>query len=252
MTFARWSWVACALAIAVGAADAQPTTRNASTVLASVQHYYTSTNQLTAVFRQVVTNTTFGSTHSSDGKLWVAKPDKFRFDYMQKMGSTVNVAKTFAFDGTTLWYVDNANKQIYQQPAQGSPLPAAMSFVTNASALSTQFNVSINTSGKYGANGATVLELTPKQPSAQYKQIFFVVDPADWHVTESIVVDANGDTNDFKFYTPDPRAVVAPSLFQVNPTALPAYKVINNASSGSAPPATPASNSNAPGTPPTP
>ena len=242
-------WIACALATAVGAADAQPTTPSASAVLASVQRYYASTNQLTAKFRQVVTNTTFGSSHFSDGTLWVVKPDRFRFDYVRKQDHKTSVDKTFAFDGTTLWYVDNANKQIYQQPTGGNPLPAAVSFVTNAPALSTQFNVSIDTSGKYGAKNTTVLKLTPKHPSAQYKQISFVVDPSDWHINESIVVDSNGDTNDLKLYERDPQAAIASSLFQVNPTALPTYKLITNASSGSAAPAPPASNGNAPGTP---
>jgi hypothetical protein len=38
--------------------------------------------------------------------------------------------------------------------------------------------------------------------------------------------DPNGTTNDFKFYSPDLQRSVAASWFQVNPSALPAYKLV--------------------------
>lgn len=68
-------------------------------------------------------------------------------------------------------------------------------------------------------------QLTPKQQGAPYKQLFFVVDPSDWHVSESIVVDSNGDTNEFKFYAPNLKAAVGNSLFQVSPGGLRNYQV---------------------------
>ena len=210
-------WIALA-----GGADAQPAAPTASTVLANVQQYYANTSQLTAGFRQVVTNATFGTSRASEGKLWVAKPSSLRFDYLQKTQRGDSVSKSFVFNGTTLWLVDHVNKQIYKQAAQGGALPAAVSFLTNANALGAQFNVSLSASG---SRHATVLELAPKQPSAQYKQIFLVVD-ANGSVTESIVVDANGDTSDFTFLQPNTRAPVPKSTFVVNPAALPTYKLI--------------------------
>lgn len=94
---------------------------------------------------------------------------QFRFDYLKKQPKAVATSKTFAFDGTTLWLVDHENMQILQNQVQGSVLPAAISFLTGAQNLTTEFNVALNTSGNHGGKSATVLELTPKQPSAQYK-----------------------------------------------------------------------------------
>jgi outer membrane lipoprotein carrier protein len=218
--------VVVGIAVFAGTVDAQPSPPSAATVLGNVQQFYANASHLTALFRQVVTNATFNTTKTSNGKLWVAKPSQFRWDYLEKAHGTVTAIKTFAFDGTTLWLVDHKNKQVFQNQTQGGVLPAAVSFLTGGGSLATQFNVALNTSGKYGGSGSTVLELTPKQPSAQYKQLYFVVDPSDWHSSESVVVDSNGDTNEFNFYSPDLKSPVKASWFQVNPASVPNYKLV--------------------------
>jgi outer membrane lipoprotein-sorting protein len=166
----------------------------------------------------------------------VSKPTQFRWDYLEKVRGAVTVTRTYAYDGTTLWVVDHKNKQLLQNQTQGGALPAAVSFLTGGGNLATQFNVALNTSGQYGGSNATVLELTPKQPSAQYSKLFFVVDPTDWHISESVVVDSSGDTNDFNFYSPDLKSPVKATWFQVNPNSVPTYKLVvvgNGNSSGS-------------------
>jgi outer membrane lipoprotein carrier protein len=214
------------LVVMLAAPVASAQSPSAATVLANVQHYYASADQLTASFRQTVTYATFDRTKVSDGRLWVLKPSDFRWDYLEKRNGSVSVTKTFVFDGTTLSIVNHPNKQIMQSQASSGVLPAAVSFLTGGAALTSQFAVALNTSGTYGTKGTVVLELTPRQPSAQYTQLFFVIDPGDWHVKESIVIDSSGDTNDFSFYAPDLTTPVKASLFQVNPAALPTYKVL--------------------------
>ncbi len=233
--------VVIAVAALAGSTAAQPSTPSATTVLSNVQQFYANTNHLTAAFRQVVTNATFNTTITSTGNLWVAKPALFRWDYQEKTGGVVRLRKTFAFDGTTLWFLDHKNKQLFQNRASSGVLPVAVSFLTGGN-LATQFNVALDTSGKYGSSGSVVLALTPKQPSAQYKELFFVVEAPDWHVKESVVIDSNGDTNEFDFYNPDFTSTVKPSWFQVNPASVPTYKlvVVGSAGSGSAPSAPPA------------
>ena len=214
--------------VMAGPAGAQsaPSPPSAATVLSNVQKYYANTNQLTAFFRQTVTLATFSTSKSSDGKLWVAKPSYFRLDYMTTQKGNAVVTKSFVFDGTTLSVIDHDNKQITQSQAQASVLPAAVSFLTGGGALSSQFNVALSTSGTHGGKTGLVLELTPKQPSAQYKQLFFVVDPANWRVKASIVVDSNGNTNQFDFFTPDVASAIKASWFQVAPASLPTYKLV--------------------------
>ncbi|MEO8549169.1 MAG: outer membrane lipoprotein carrier protein LolA [Kofleriaceae bacterium] len=192
----------------------------ATTVLAKAQQFYANASHLQAKFEQQVTNTTFGKTDTSQGNVYIAKPGSFRFDYNNKSRA---ITKTFAFDGKTGWFVDNVNKKIHTGRATGAELPAAVSFLTGGD-LAKQFTVALDATGAYAAKEATVLKLTPKVVSAQYKPVYFVVDPKDGHVRESVVINSNGDVNHFKFYAPDLKTPVEPALFQIN-THQPGYTV---------------------------
>ena len=212
------------------ASTALPAT--AESVLSSVQQYYANTKQLTAQFRQTVTNATFGTEKHSDGKLWVAKPAMFRWDYLHK-NPRPTVTKSFIFDGQTFWLIDHSNKQIVKSQVASNTLPAAVSFLTGTGNLSSQFNIALNTTSPHALKNSIVLELTPKQASAQYSKLFFVVDQSDGHVKESIVIDAKGDTNMFQFFSPDLTTPIKGQWFNVNPSSLSGYSLtVTGAPSG--------------------
>jgi outer membrane lipoprotein-sorting protein len=217
--------VVIAALVVSGPAAAQPvaSTPSAATVLANVQTFYASQHQLTAAFHQVVTQPAFGTSAESDGSVRVAKPALFRFDYRSKKHTAM---KSFIFDGTIFWIIDVGNKQVFKTLLQTNvTLPAAVSFLTGAGNLTAQFNVALNTSGKLGRASAMVLELTPKQASARLRQLLFVVDPATWSVTESIVIDLSGNTQDITFGTLDFKSAIRPTLFQVNPN-IPGFRLV--------------------------
>jgi outer membrane lipoprotein-sorting protein len=67
------------------------------------------------------------------------------------------------------------------------------------------------------------------------KQLFFVVDPYDWCVKASIVIDSDGNKNQFNFFTPDLATTITASWFQVNPSSLPTYKLLQLQSTPAAP-----------------
>lgn len=133
-----FGWWVLVMVLAVSTtASAQPPT--AAATFANVQQLYANAKHFTAKFRQTVTNTTFGTTTTSDGALWVHMPSDVRADYtVQKSGSAV-VIKSFVFDGKTLWLVDHVNKQIVKIKPTSNVLPAAVSFVTGGGALASQF-----------------------------------------------------------------------------------------------------------------
>src|SRR4051794_22211225 len=56
----------------------------ADNVVDKVQGFYAKIDRVTASFRQSVTNDTFGSTKTSDGTVWIMKPGKMRWDYLEK------------------------------------------------------------------------------------------------------------------------------------------------------------------------
>lgn len=221
----------------VSIASAQPATNpaNPSDVVDQVQKFYSNIKQVTAMFRQEVTNTTFGSTKQSDGTVWIEKPGKMRWDYLEKKdspagsgGSPITVVKkSFISDGTQLWVVDHDNKQVVKKNLSQDMLPVAVTFLYGKGDLKRDFNPAIDTSSSYGTKGDVVLKLTPKQPSAQYKALYLVLNPADYHVKESVIVDSSNNTNHFHFYAPDFEKPIKDSWFQFDPASVKSYRIVD-------------------------
>lgn len=205
-------------------AQGSPATRpGPDQVVARVQSFYNDTQQLTALFRQTYTNATFGKTSVSDGKLWIKKPGKMRWDYKGKAGK---VKKSFISDGTTLWAVEHDNKQVFKKNLQDDMLPVAISFLYGQGDLARDFDARLDTSGKYGKRTDLVLELTPRKPSAQYKTLHLVVDPDNFRVKQSVVTEASGNINHFMFFSPDTQKPVKDSWFVFNEKKLKSYRVV--------------------------
>jgi outer membrane lipoprotein carrier protein len=189
------------------------TAPTAADILAGVQKFYAGITGVTAKFRQEVTNATFGKSEKSDGQLFISKPGKMRWNYFakQRKGKEQTLAKEFISDGIMLYVVDHENKQVIKKDLQKNLLPTAITFLYGKGDLANDFIPSLDTASGFGAvKGDQVLKLTPKQPTAQYKFLYLVVDPGSSRVKESIIVDAAGNTNHFRFYEPEFNAKIDP------------------------------------------
>ena len=207
------------------AAPATPST--AAEVVDRVQQFYAGIKQVTASFRQAVTNDTFGSTKTSDGTVWIMKPGKMRWDYLEKKKTGVEVKKSFISNGTYLYVIEHDNKQVVKKNLERDLMPVAVSFLYGKGDLKAEFNPEIDRTGKYGAQGDLVLKLSPKQPSAQYKNLFLVVSRADFHVSQSIIVDSSNNVNHFRFYRPDFQSAVKDAYFEFDERSVKNYRVID-------------------------
>lgn len=199
----------------------------ADTLVGKVQSFYKATPQLTAKFRQTTMNATFGVPQVSDGKVYLKKPGKMRWDYYSKRSATV-VTKSQISDGTTIWVVDKNGKWYFRQTLAKSALPVAVTFLTGTGDLKAEFNAAIDTSGLYNKTTPDdhVLKLTPKKPSVQIKALYLVVDPTNYRVKKSVVVNAAGDTNQFAFHEPDFAKAVNDNWFKFDPKAMKGFREI--------------------------
>lgn len=187
----------------------------AAEVMAGVQTFYAGISGVKAKFRQEVTNTTFGRTDISDGSLLIKKPGGMRWQYFsKKRKGKVTVAKDFISNGNYLYVVDWENKQVIKKDLKKNLLPTAVTFLYGKGDLAADFTPELETNGKYGGKSDLVLRLLPKTQSAQYKTLHLVVDPTNFRVKESIVIDAAGNKNHFRFYEPDFKAKIEDSDFQ--------------------------------------
>lgn len=219
----------------VKTAPAAPT--NANAIVDQVQKFYANIQQVTAQFQQSVTNNTFGTAKTSGGNVYIKKPGKMRWDYNEKKNNQVKTKKNFISDGTTLYVVEHDNQQVMQRNLQQDLMPVAVTFLYGKGDLKTEFDAELDQSGKYGAKGDLVLKLKPKQSSAQYKNLFLVVNPTDYHVKQSIIIDSSDNINHFQFFAPDFAKPVQDSWFVFNASSVPTYRVVTANSGGMAPPA---------------
>ena len=239
----RHQVVVTAPLVAAPVAVATPAPATANDIVDNVQKFYASIKQVTASFRQAVTNDTFGSTKSSDGTVWIMKPGKMRWDYLEKKKDKVEVKKSFISNGTTLYVVEHDNMQVVKKSLQQDLMPVAVSFLYGKGDLKSEFNAALDTTGKYGAKGDFVLKLTPKKPSAQYKNLFLVVSPTDFHVTQSVIIDSSNNVNHFRFFAPDFLKAIKDAWFEFDERSVKNYRVVdadqqqNAAGSGSGAPA---------------
>jgi outer membrane lipoprotein carrier protein len=214
---------------AVAAADI-----SAPDAVDKIQKFYAAINQVTALFRQSVTYDTFGSTKESDGKVWIQKPGKMRWDYYDKKKTKVEVKKSFISNGAYLYMVEHDNKQVVKKNLQNDLMPVAISFLYGKGDLKTEFNAEVDKASKYGTKSELVLKLTPKKPSAQYKNLILVVDTTDFHVTQSVIVDSSNNVNHFRFFAPDFKSAVEPKWFEFDEKSVKNYRIVDADQQGAA------------------
>jgi outer membrane lipoprotein carrier protein len=211
------------------AAPGAPTA--AAEVVDHVQQFYAGIKQVTASFRQSVTNDTFGSTKTSDGTVWIMKPGKMRWDYLEKKKTgadvRVEVKKSFISNGSYLYVIEHDNKQVVKKNLEKDLMPVAVSFLYGKGDLKAEFNAELDKTGKYGEKDDIVLRLTPKLPSAQYKNLYLVVSPKDFHVSQSVIVDSSNNVNHFRFYAPDFEKPLKDAYFEFDERSVKNYRVID-------------------------
>jgi outer membrane lipoprotein carrier protein len=231
--------VAAPIVMAPGAGSAATAAPSAATVVTNVQQFYANIKQVTAQFRQTVTNSTFGSTKKSDGTVWLAKPGKMRWDYIEKKKGKAQVSKSFISNGKQLYVVEHGNKQVVKKSLENDLMPVAVTFLYGKGNLSAEFNPEIDKSGKYGAKGDIVLKMTPKKPSAQYKNLYLVVAADNYRVKQSVIIDSSDNTNQFEFFAPDFDKAMKDSIFEFSETSVKNYRIIDadqQQGSGASPP----------------
>jgi outer membrane lipoprotein carrier protein len=214
------------------ATPAAPATLTAAGVVDRIQQFYATIKQVTAQFRQTVTYETYGNSKASDGTVWIMKPGKMRWDYLDrkkpaadKKAAVVEVKKTFISNGTTLYVIEHDNKQVTKKNLEKDLMPVAVSFLYGKGDLKAEFSPELDRSGKFGDSSDIVVKLTPKQPSAQYKNLYLVVSPKDFHVSQSVIIDASNNVNHFRFYAPDFETAIKPTLFEFDERTVKSYRI---------------------------
>jgi outer membrane lipoprotein-sorting protein len=217
--------LAIAAVIAPAIASAQPTKPiPAADALAKIEAAYKQPKQLTAQVEQSVFNEAMGTTATSKGTVYIVKPDKMNWEYVDKKGKQ---SRRFVFDGKLLWAIEPQNLQAYMREPKTSALPGVVGFFLGGGTLSKEFTVAYpKATSKHVVPGGTTLLLTPKQTNAEYSEIYLVADPTSWTVTRVTTVNSSGVATTYVFRNIDTKTAIDAAKFVWDPKAHPNYKII--------------------------
>lgn len=205
-----WLFTATAFALGLPAAEA-PETPSAATMtvaaepaaarsdadlkaaVTALQKTYEGTRDFQARFKQRYTYTLLRRTQESEGTVRFQKPGHMRWDYSEPS------KKSFVVDGGKLWV---------HQPEEGTAmvdhcfkqdgLTASVSFLWGSGDIEKEFNVSWF-DGVFGKKTDQHLLLEPKQANNVFARLILVVDPKTHRVQQSVVVDLQGNVNQFLY-----------------------------------------------------
>lgn len=156
-----------------------------------LQRTYEGTKDFEAKFTQRFTYTLLRRTQESRGTVRFKKPGLMRWDYLEPS------KKAFIVDGKSLWIYQSEDKTaMVNRCFKQDGLTASVSFLWGAGKISEQFHVA-HFDGVFGAPTDIHLELTPRQANNVFAKLILVVDPASHRVKQSIVVDVQGNVNQF-------------------------------------------------------
>ncbi len=181
-------------------------------VLEKMQRRYDQAKDFRAKFTQTYSRAVVGRATVSTGTLSFKKPGRMRWDYDKPE------PRMFLSNGQVLWLYEPTEKQAFKQELKSSQLPAALAFLMGKGKLVDEFDVTF-AKDEHGRPGDIRLALSPKQPQSSYKSILFIVDPKEYLVRESILVDSQGNTNHFAFDDLEVNGKVADALFKWTPPA---------------------------------
>ena len=209
---------------AIAVAQPKQPVRTAGELLKLVEATYKAPKQLTASFEQTVFNPAMGTTATTKGTLVVAKPDKMRWDYIDKKGKT---KKQIIFDGKTAWMIEPLNTQIIKHEPKTSELPGVIAFFMGAGSLAKDFDVAFpKPQQAHVVPGAQNLVLTPRQANAAYAEIYLAIDPSTWTVARTTIVNCSGVASTYAFSGVDMKKSVDAKLFAFDAKAYPGFKII--------------------------
>lgn len=200
------------VAVPTGSATPNPEL-SAAQIVAGIQNFYDRTNDYEADFQQVSRTRLSGGQQTRSGHVRFRKPGRMRWDYNQPQGDVI------VSDGTTLWAYEAAARQAIQSNLQQSQLPSALSFLTGTGRLADDFTFRRLDSQRMQYPNGYVIELRPVQPNPSFERILFYVEPANFQVVRTAVIDAQGNSNTFTFTHPRVNTNPAPTVFQWSPPA---------------------------------
>ncbi|HEY3499586.1 MAG TPA: outer membrane lipoprotein carrier protein LolA [Polyangiaceae bacterium] len=175
-----------------------------------IQAFYDKTKTFKAKFTQVYVARAYGKTKQGVGTVILEKPGKMSWRYDNNGNRIVS-------DGKLIKVYEKENKQMYEQPLDKSPYPAALAFLVGTGNLKQSFELTKLDAKQYNFEGGLVLAGVPLQATPAYQKMLLYVDANTYQVRRVLLLDAQGNRNRFDFNGTEVNKQVPPGEFAFVP-----------------------------------
>jgi outer membrane lipoprotein carrier protein len=182
----------------------------AAQIAERIQAFYDKTKTFKASFTQVYVARAYGKTKQGVGTVILEKPGRMSWRYSNNGNRIVS-------DGKLIKVYEKENKQMYEQPLDKSPYPAALAFLVGSGNLKQSFELTKLDAKQYNFEGGLVLAGVPLQPTPAYQKMLLYVDAATYQVRRVLLLDAQGNRNRFDFSGTAVNEKVPPGEFTFVP-----------------------------------
>jgi outer membrane lipoprotein carrier protein len=196
--------------VSTARADEAAVAPSVDDISAKVQAFYNQTKTFQAQFNQVYKVKLHQRTKKSSGRVTFEKPGKMHWQYDENGNHVVS-------DGKSLKVYEKDNNQMFEQPVEKSQYPAALSFLMGQGDLSKSFTLKQLDSATMKFEGGYVLEGIPKEATPAYQKVLFYIDRETAQVRRVIILDAQGNRNEFTFKSPSVNKDLPKDVFDFTP-----------------------------------
>jgi len=183
---------------------------NADQIADRVQGFYDKTKTFKASFKQVYTAKAYAKTKEGVGVVILEKPGKMSWRY-------TNNGNRIVSDGKVIRIYEKENQQMYEQPLDKSPYPAALAFLVGSGSLKASFKLTKIDPKTVNFEGGFVLAGEPREATPAYQKMLLYVDAATFQVRRVLLLDAQGNKNRFDFSGTEVNLKTPPGEFAFTP-----------------------------------
>jgi outer membrane lipoprotein carrier protein len=171
-----------------------------------IQNFYNQAKTFKAGFKQVYAAKAYAKTKEGTGSVILQKPGKMSWRY-------TNNGNRIVSDGKLIRVYEKENKQMFEQPLDKSPYPAALAFLVGTGSLKQTFKLRKEDAKRYNFEGGYVLAGEPIVPTPAYQTIILYVDIGTYQVRRVLLIDGQGNRNRFDFADPEVNRPPPPGEF---------------------------------------
>ncbi len=153
-----------------------------------------------------------GVTRSESGTLYLKRPGKMRWDYVEPR------PKLFVSDGKTAWFYVPGDQQVRRAPVKKlDDLRSPIRYLLGKAKLEKEFSgLSLAPDVTPDVAGDTVLRGVPKGMEDRVSQVLLEITP-DYRIRRITIEEVDGSVTEFRFSTSKENTAISDARFRFSP-----------------------------------